>query len=474
MLLSTASNAGAASAARSVQDADVLRMLSDIMALSPDGLWLQALVEQAVGSLGLAYAWAHLTLPQEGARLFHSATAGSEALQAASFTDLNLQDLTTPDRQVAWLPEERLAELPCFGQEQAQACLVGSLVSPDGQPCGEVVFVWDEAPVSALACQYALQALVSHARYAVLGNLDLKAQTQRLRDAVEQYESMLHFAPVLFNAFEPDGRCVMWNKECERRFGWSQQEVCDHPDPLALFYPEAKERERVFDTLSSSPSRVFREWSPHTRNGERLHVLWSNLRMPNGRILNIGLDITERKRVENDILRLSKIDGLTECWNRKEIVERLGRMLDIAREGGASVTALMLDLDFFKRINDRHGHLTGDHALQHFCKQLRGCLRGKDQLGRLGGEEFLVLLHDVDIPTAQAVFERLRKQLQANPVQLGDELSVLTVSGGIASLLPDDLGTSTVLRRADLALYEAKRQGRDRVVVHADDSSVLS
>lgn len=464
MFLSTASNAGDAGSARTVQDSDVLRMLSDILALPPDALWLQALVERTVASLGVSYAWAHLAMPQEVTRLFYSATVGSDTVQR-----LALLDVVTAEQQVAWLPSERLSELPRFSQtQQAQACLVGSLVSPDGQACGQIVFVWSREPAAALSCQHAMQVLVSHARHAVLGSLALRAQTLRLQDTVEQYESMLQFAPVLFNAFEQDGRCVLWSKECERRFGWTQQEMLEHPEPLSLFYPDAQEREKVIATISSAPSRVFREWSPRTRSGERLHILWSNLRLPNGRILNIGLDITERKRVEDDILRLSKIDGLTECWNRKEIVERLGRMLDDARAGGGSFTALMLDLDFFKRINDRHGHLTGDHALQHFCKQLRGCLRGKDQLGRLGGEEFLVLLYDVDVTTTQAVFERLRKQLQANPVQLGDELTVLTVSGGIASLQTDDLGPSTILRRADLALYEAKRQGRDRVIVHAD------
>lgn len=404
--------------------------------------------------------------PEDGKLSFHSASCGADAHAMMARVDAAVGVLAA-DEPIVWLERVPPEASAASNQEDGLACLAGALFAPDGQVCGRLVFVWLRAPEAIAPYRHAMWALGSYARHAVLTARGLKAKLSRFKDAVDQYEALLDSAPVLFNAFESDGRrCVTWNKECERRFGWTRQEIFDHPDPLALFYPDPEERCRVIATVSFSPSRSFQEWSPLTSSGERMHALWANVRMPNGRIVNIGVDITERKRAEVETVRLSKIDSLTECWNRKEIVKRLGDMIDTERAGGPGVVAMILDLDFFKKINDRHGHLAGDHALRHFCRQVRSCLRGVDQFGRLGGEEFLVLLYGADVGTAVAVFERLQKQLHANPVLLENELVMLTVSAGIATLTPDALGVSDILRRADIALYEAKRQGRDRIVIH--------
>ncbi|WYX25254.1 diguanylate cyclase [Achromobacter xylosoxidans] len=269
---------------------------------------------------------------------------------------------------------------------------------------------------------------------------------------------------MLINAFDEHGKCSLWNEACERRFGWTREEINRHAEPLALFYPDPDIRARVLDSVGFAAHRSFREWHPLARDGERLSVLWSNVRLPDGSVINIGMDMTESRRNEAALARLAKVDGLTGCWSRAEILQRMKAMLEAAKRG-ARHTALMLDLDYFKQVNDRYGHLGGDAALRHFCDQLRACLREGDSVGRLGGEEFVVLLADADKDVALAVCDRLRLSLRQHPANIDGQALVLSASGGVTGFLETDASMSDVLRRADLALYQAKRAGRDCAVV---------
>lgn len=292
------------------------------------------------------------------------------------------------------------------------------------------------------------------------------AELAHLRQVVAQYQALFQNAPVLINAFDEHGKCVLWNQACERRFGWTRDEINRHAEPLALFYPDAETRARVIDSVGRSPHISFREWHPLARDGERLCVMWSNVRLPDGSVINIGMDMTENRRNEAALARMAKVDGLTGCWTRAEILHRMKGLLEAAKRG-ACHTALMLDLDHFKQVNDRYGHLGGDAALRHFCDQLRTCLREGDAVGRLGGEEFVVLLADAGRDVALAVCDRLRACLRQHPAQIDGHALVLSASGGITRFLETDASMSDVLRRADQALYQAKRAGRDCAVVLA-------
>ncbi len=467
MSIPDASTVGDASFSPVAREGEVLRYVSELMALPPDVDWLQSAVSRVVSNLGPAHAWVHLNLPGVKPKLFYDEGLDAGLRSAVSQLSCELGDELSDGKLVGWIKGQTLNTLSDILRTPVQACLVGALVLPDGSPCGCFVWVWNQPPVAATAYEHALQALLYHVRYAVLSKSAFENKLACLQEVVEQYESLLQSSPILFNAFEQDGRCIIWNKECERRLGWSQEEVCEHPESLSLFYPDLDDRKRVIATVSSNPSLAFQEWTPRARNGERVHTIWSNVRLPNGRVLNIGIDITERKKAEIEVVRLSKIDALTECWNRKEIVARLSRALAVRRESDPDFVVMMLDLDYFKSINDRYGHLMGDLALQHFCKHLRSCLRGMDQLGRLGGEEFLVLLQGKTEDAAVGVFARLREQLQNHPVMLDDEPIVLTVSAGVAAPRCNEGGVSEILRRADQALYQAKQQGRDRAIIHS-------
>jgi diguanylate cyclase (GGDEF)-like protein len=167
-------------------------------------------------------------------------------------------------------------------------------------------------------------------------------------------------------------------------------------------------------------------------------------------------------RSANELLSAeARHDALTGAFSRRYFLESLRREVELAREKGTALSVAIADLDHFKQINDRYGHATGDHALEHFVHVCQEQLRVDDGIGRLGGEEFGVLLPQTTLADAHAVLERLRKRFnQEHCAQLPDD-ATLSVSIGITELSDADTAES-LLKRADLALYVAKSGGRDR------------
>jgi diguanylate cyclase (GGDEF)-like protein len=159
----------------------------------------------------------------------------------------------------------------------------------------------------------------------------------------------------------------------------------------------------------------------------------------------------------------SRMDSLTQLPNRRAADEMLQRLLRGARAQDQRATALAIDVDHFKRINDEHGHLAGDRALVHLARLLGQQLRSGDLLARMGGEELLVLLPDTDVAAACELGERLRQVVAQSPLRWGDANVPMTVSIGIAGLRAGERQADDWLARADALLYEAKREGRNRV-----------
>ncbi|MNY40762.1 putative diguanylate cyclase AdrA [compost metagenome] len=133
------------------------------------------------------------------------------------------------------------------------------------------------------------------------------------------------------------------------------------------------------------------------------------------------------------------------------------------RSAGHCAAVLMCDLDHFKSINDRWGHATGDLALRHFADILRAQLRKSDMAGRVGGEEFAVILSGANLTEATAFARRVQQQLAQNPLQHGDQCIAMTLSIGIAVLTASDTSVDAALSRSDMALYRAKSSGRNRI-----------
>ena len=162
-----------------------------------------------------------------------------------------------------------------------------------------------------------------------------------------------------------------------------------------------------------------------------------------------------------EVGRLARTDPLTGLANRRTFDEALAREVARARRLGSPLALVMVDIDHFKRVNDGHGHQVGDEVLRHVGRVLGGVTRAADVSGRLGGEEFAILLPDSDGPQAVLFAERVRATIseesgRSGPVQVAASAGVAVLSG--ADTDPDDL-----VRLADMALYRAKRNGRDRV-----------
>jgi len=128
-----------------------------------------------------------------------------------------------------------------------------------------------------------------------------KQAEEALKKSEERFKTLYENAPVLIDGFDENGRCILWNRECEKVFGWTMDEISTHDVPLALFYPDPDVRKEVIDTVTLKPEKIFREWHPQTRDGKELVTLWANFKLPDGVIINIGYDITARKQAEEEL-----------------------------------------------------------------------------------------------------------------------------------------------------------------------------
>ncbi len=169
--------------------------------------------------------------------------------------------------------------------------------------------------------------------------------------------------------------------------------------------------------------------------------------------------------LNEQLQRLATTDALTGCHNRRRLFELLDDELRRHQRSGRPLSVLSIDLDHFKLVNDRHGHAAGDDVLRHVVGILQNHLRTTDHLGRVGGEEFLVLLPETADEAARGVAEKLRQAVQAHPAPLAGGLSLpVTVSiGGVTATEPTQLRAAPLLDAADRALYAAKQAGRNRV-----------
>ncbi|MDP3717714.1 MAG: diguanylate cyclase [Acidobacteriota bacterium] len=167
-------------------------------------------------------------------------------------------------------------------------------------------------------------------------------------------------------------------------------------------------------------------------------------------------------------------DALTGCFTRGHSLDVIDAELRRARRSQTPVTLIMFDLDHFKDVNDRHGHLCGDAVLGAVGKRMKDVLRGSDLKCRYGGEEFLVLLPETPLHGARRVAETLRKEIAERPVPWAGEALTVTASFGLAQTLPGEVNVQAVIARADQALYRAKDDGRNCVRIAAETTTLVS
>jgi diguanylate cyclase (GGDEF)-like protein/PAS domain S-box-containing protein len=179
-------------------------------------------------------------------------------------------------------------------------------------------------------------------------------------------------------------------------------------------------------------------------------------------------DISQRKQLEAALFHEASTDSLTGVSNRRYFIAQAEQELRRSRRFARDLSVMMFDLDHFKSVNDRYGHAAGDAVLQGAVKAGLESLRQSDQMGRLGGEEFAVILPETGIKAAAEVANRLRQHIAERSIITGGDTDRraavdCTVSIGVAQLTPQDGSIDDLLHRADQALYRAKENGRNRV-----------
>jgi len=159
-------------------------------------------------------------------------------------------------------------------------------------------------------------------------------------------------------------------------------------------------------------------------------------------------------------------DGLTKAFNKKYFLDRLETEYAYARRHKSMVSLVMFDVDFFKKVNDTYGHLAGDYVLQKLAKLAQSCIRTEDVFARYGGEEFAIICRGIPLINAGIMGERIRTMVEQSAFEFEGQRLPVTVSVGVAALPESNAESAQALiHSADTALYEAKRSGRNRVIL---------
>ena len=212
--------------------------------------------------------------------------------------------------------------------------------------------------------------------------------------------------------------------------------------------------------------------------GHRLHGMYWDLLSDRAlevrRTQELEAAKTAAERAQEQLRYQANHDILTGVMNRAGILGVCGRELERAVRLQTSLGLLMIDLDHFKQVNDRFGHLGGDEALRCIAERIASNLRSYDALGRYGGEEFLIVLPSCELEQAAIAAERIRESIEANPVPLGRAAAKITASFGVTVLdAENDTEQRQLIARADAALYEAKRSGRNCVAMQPPRSATV-
>ncbi len=275
------------------------------------------------------------------------------------------------------------------------------------------------------------------------------------------------------------GKCTFINPAALKMVGFNLEEVLGK-DPHQIFhysypdgndYPAHKcpvhiakvsgiesESEDYFVNRDGDFFPVHLKVSPIREEGEQVGVVV------------VFQDITEQKALQERLITLTTTDDLTGLYNRRYFQKQLSKEFARFQRAFAETAVLMLDLDYFKRINDTYGHAAGDKVLKDFARLLLSAQRNSDFSARVGGEEFALLLPNTSLTDATSFANRLIKQVREQAFTYEDKRILVTVSIGCASMLLSDTHPDLVLARADRALYTAKESGRDQVIACKESS----
>ena len=383
--------------------------------------------------------------------------ANTQAWRSWGFESLD-DMLAQPDR--VWLkePYDRTAALARMREALARG---GDRFEwPTRRIDGSVI--WNEvsiSPVDVDGRQCALSVAV---------DITIRREGERLlRESDERFRALLEDVPgVAIQGYGVDGIVNYWNRASETLYGYSAEEAMGR-NLLDLIVPpeSAPAMRQAMADLAERGLISNGEMELMRKDGSRIPVYFSQtaVRRPGHptELFCMDIDLSERKRHENELKRIASYDALTGLPNRNLLAELMREQCSRADETGQGFAFCYLDLDEFKPINDQFGHDLGDRVLVIIAKRLRGLVRAGDMVGRLGGDEFVVLLGG--LRQGPELDRRLRDILDriCEPIQV-DSLTLQVAASIGVTLYPEDSSDPDILlRHADQAMYRAKAMGRN-------------
>lgn len=295
----------------------------------------------------------------------------------------------------------------------------------------------------------------------------------RVNSSEKQLRAILETSPDGVVVINDTGTIEVFNPGAEAMFGYGAAQVLGKPVGLLMNREDARHHAQHLAQIAQPSGHYMakgREIHGRHQDGSMfpIEVKVAGVNVE-GRRLYVGIlrDITERQQAQQKLLELATRDSLTGVFNRRAIGEFLQTCLTQTHQQRQPLSVLMLDADHFKSINDRFGHHVGDQVLIRLVALVNTCLRPGDTFGRMGGEEFLVVLPETNTESAIALAQTLLTHIAQTRVEVDAQVGTslqFTVSIGCASLTEDTTTVEDLLKRADMALYRAKEQGRNRCV----------
>ena len=302
-----------------------------------------------------------------------------------------------------------------------------------------------------------------------------RTQTERLAWILENTSEMILLT-------DPNGRMTWVNRAFERTTGYSLEEAKgqkpgdllqgpdSEPDTIQFMRDRINRNESFTTevlnyTKSGTPYWVRIACQPEHESDGALRgfaAIESNITEEKEIRLNLAAEIETRKHLEQQLRHLATHDELTQLPNRRHFIQQGAEELERARRHKRDLSVLIVDLDLFKDVNDRHGHSVGDEVLQGFAQRCRLVLRESDLAARIGGEEFAVLLPETNREDAFQVAERLRSTMADHPIATQAGPVTATLSIGAATLGREHTSMERMLQEADKHLYQAKESGRNQ------------
>jgi diguanylate cyclase (GGDEF)-like protein/PAS domain S-box-containing protein len=355
------------------------------------------------------------------------------------------------------VPDALLGRNPCYVLQVSSDSMID-----EGILDGDYVVTEQHRPPSVLSSRYRQQQGGTAPQPTPMNTFDFNFQ--QIVDAARDIVIVTKADPI-----DPPGPEIVYvNKAFTELTGYTAEEVIGKtPRLLQASGTDADTKKTIKQALQNhQPVRV--TIKNYSKSGREYWLDVSILALRNEageatHFVAIERDVTEQKELEHKLETLSRTDPLTGLLNRRSLEDYLAKEYSRFKRHGTKFSALMLDVDHFKSINDKYGHSTGDGVLKMLADSCTVKLRRYDVMARYGGEEFCMILPYTDGEHAAVLADKLRTAIAAKALQAGDSAVRVTASIGVSEVQASDKTPGDILERADAALYEAKRSGRDRV-----------